>query len=205
MNLYEAVAISGGKDSFSLAWIYLGLKREVGWIHINHLWINSSLQNAYRLHLFGTSTKLKICLGLIKRKNTETHSRRLRYLAFLHISCNEKFSIVNTAHNANDSIESIIHFFLRGNRSTGIYKRIIFQSNLLSKMRLIVIRPIIGWTRHDIHKFHSNYALPYIFDSTNNYISMKRNRIRKQLIPLLRLFYNASIEKSLWKLTMKKD
>lgn len=201
MIFYKGVAISGGKDSCTMAWFFCLFQHQTGWIHTNHAWSLTSFNNAYLLHLFSSGSKQKICTSIIQREATETKSRYLRYLSWLHIAYNEGFTSIQTAHHANDCIESIIHFFLRGSLSSGIYPRLLILSTNFSNVRIILHRPILHWTKWQIDNLHWVWEIPYMKDVTNDMLYIKRNRIRTQLIPFLRYFYNPFLEKTLWNFT----
>lgn len=62
----------------------------------------------------------------------------------------------------------------------------------------MVIRPLLSVSRYDIKKLCSFWKLPIYPDQTNQQFEYNRNRIRKQLLPTLRFFFNSKIDKILF-------
>ena len=58
-----------------------------------------------------------------------------------------------------------------------------------------VIRPLLFISRFDLTKVCTFWQLPVYPDKTNKKLIYFRNRIRKQLLPLLRFFFNPQIDK----------
>ena len=58
-----------------------------------------------------------------------------------------------------------------------------------------VVRPLLFVTRFDLKKVCMFWQLPVYPDQTNEKLVYFRNRIRKQLLPLLRFFFNPQIDK----------
>ena len=58
-----------------------------------------------------------------------------------------------------------------------------------------VVRPLLFVTRFDLKKVCTFWQLPVYPDQTNEKLVYFRNRIRKQLLPLLRFFFNPQIDK----------
>lgn len=58
-----------------------------------------------------------------------------------------------------------------------------------------VVRPLLFITRFDLKKVCAFWQLPVYPDQTNEKLVYFRNRIRKQLLPLLRFFFNPQIDK----------
>ena len=62
---------------------------------------------------------------------------------------------------------------------------------------LELIRPLLGTTRSEIRHLLSLWNLPSWPDSSNQIITIRRNRIRGQLIPYIRLHYNPKLDQAL--------
>ena len=63
------------------------------------------------------------------------------------------------------------------------------------------IRPLLSLHRTDSKKLCSFWALPLYPDKTNQQLTFQRNRVRKQLLPALRYFFNPQLEKALFQLS----
>lgn len=57
-----------------------------------------------------------------------------------------------------------------------------------------ILRPLLIFHRTDITLFSKKYLLPIISDPSNEKLCWSRNRIRHQLFPLLRFFFNPNSE-----------
>lgn len=66
-----------------------------------------------------------------------------------------------------------------------------------SILRLQLVRPLLGSTRLEIRKLLYLWKLPSWPDSTNQIITIYRNRIRHQLIPHIRSNYNPKFDEAL--------
>ena len=64
-----------------------------------------------------------------------------------------------------------------------------------NKKKCFIIRPLLFITRFDLKKVCVLWELPIYPDQTNEKLIYFRNRIRKQLLPLLRFFFNPQIDK----------
>ena len=125
----------------------------------------------------------------------EEAARHLRYEYFAQLlmqSGNQAIrqsSIVATAHHADDSIET---FFLNLFRGTGIHGlhgiRPNSQFSILNS-QFSIIRPLLCFSRADINAYVAERGLEFVEDYTNAELDARRNRIRHQLMPLLRELY----------------
>lgn len=59
---------------------------------------------------------------------------------------------------------------------------------------ILLLRPLIEFTRTEIFLFIKSKKISIQIDPTNFEISLSRNRIRKQLIPYLKHFFNSNLE-----------
>ncbi len=88
-------------------------------------------------------------------------------------------------------------------------KKVEIQKTLFRKQNLFflnkkifknffIFRPLLKKSRLDIKTISSEWKLPVFPDKTNEIVLYKRNRIRKQLLPSLRFFFNPKIDKILF-------
>ncbi len=64
-----------------------------------------------------------------------------------------------------------------------------------------IIRPLLYLSRTDITLICKTLKIPLYPDKSNQSLKYSRNRIRKQLLPILKLFYNPQIEQALFRFT----
>ena len=74
----------------------------------------------------------------------------------------------------------------------------IIYDKIVGKNRQQIIRPLLGLSRGDSTRLCTNWKLPLYPDVTNEKLQFLRNRLRKQLFPLLRCLFNPRFDKSLF-------
>ena len=62
--------------------------------------------------------------------------------------------------------------------------------------KIQLIRPIICLNRFEIFKLSKFWDLPVNIDLTNKLILFRRNRLRNQILPILRFLFNPKIEQA---------
>lgn len=113
--------------------------------------------------------------------SVEEAARTLRY-NFFHQLCRQYgFACVATAHHRDDSVET---FFLNLFRGTGIA-----GLHGIRPKSGEVVHPMLCFSREEINRYVTFHQLQYVEDSTNAELEARRNRIRLQLMPLLRQLY----------------
>ncbi len=108
----------------------------------------------------------------------EEAGRHVRYDAFERIRAAENADVIATAHNADDAAETVLMHILRGCGIGGLCG--------IPARRGHIVRPLLGCTRAEIENYCAENDIPYIVDSTNADPTYTRNRVRHQLLPLLR-------------------
>jgi tRNA(Ile)-lysidine synthase len=97
----------------------------------------------------------------------------------------------------DDQVETILHRILRGTGVTGLAG--IPRLRLLSPA-VTLIRPLLDVARHDVLGYLEELGQTYRHDASNDDSNYTRNRIRQQLLPLLRREYNGQIDEALLRL-----
>ncbi len=186
------VALSGGADSMALLHSLNSLKNELG-IEINAAHLNHSIRGleADRDQQFVTEFCEKYEIPLFCEKldvpkyakdnhlSLELAARELRY-DFLSRVAKGKIA---TAHTASDNLETLIFNLTRGTALKGLCG--------IPPVRDNIIRPVIFCTREDIEKYCLDNNLSYVTDSTNLTDDYSRNKIRHNVIPILKEINNA--------------
>ena len=128
------LGISGGPDSICMLYILNSLKKDLNFniyvAHINHmLRENAKLDEEY---VKNTCEKLNITVYIkhikIKeiaekeKRGIEETGRKVRYEFFEEILRKTNSNKIATAHNLNDSIETIILNIIRGTGISGVYQ-----------------------------------------------------------------------------------
>ncbi len=182
------VGFSGGADSVCLLHLLSGSREEkkikVYAAHINH---GIRGEEAERDALFCKNfcEKLSVPFYLLEAncpeeaektgESLEECGRRLRY-AFFDSLCTEK-SLVATAHNANDNVETIIFNMSRGSSVRGVCGIPFCRGN--------IIRPLLYCSRQEIEGYCQENSLSFVTDSTNLSDDYTRNKIRHNILPVI--------------------
>lgn len=190
------VALSGGADSMALLHVLLSLKDELGITveaaHFNHM-IRGNEADRDEEFVKEQCKKLGVKLycgqgdvpGHAKEKgiSLETAARNLRYDFLSRI--NKDF--VATAHTASDNLETVLFNLARGTAIDGLCG--------IPPKRDIFIRPLICCTREQIESYCEGNNIPYVTDSTNLCDDYSRNKIRHNIVPILKEL-NPSVERA---------
>lgn len=110
--------------------------------------------------------------------NTEANARAARYAFLEETAAAAGAAVIATAHNADDNLETVLLHLTRGcglNGLTGIRPR-----------RGKIVRPLLKTPRAAIDAYVERCALPFAEDATNADPAYARNRIRHQVLPVLR-------------------
>ena len=123
----------------------------------------------------------------------EDAARRLRYDYFASLLQRYGFCAVATAHHRDDSIETFFLNLFRGTGIAGLHgiRPLSTINGHLPSVdgHLSLIRPMLCFSRADIDDYILRHGLDYVEDVTNSQLDARRNRVRLQLMPLLRELY----------------
>ena len=206
------VALSGGPDSMALVHGLLQLCRSgrlgqctVCLAHLNHcLRGEESDEDEAFVRDYAGQLKLpltveRIDVGQAVRDgggSIETEARRQRY-GFLERAARQNgCQKIAFGHHADDNVETILHRLLRG---TGL-KGLAGIPAVRSLGDLQIVRPLLQSSREDIMAFLRDNKVPYRHDASNDAAVHTRNRLRHELLPLLRGQYNPRIDQALLRL-----
>ncbi|MBR4801308.1 MAG: tRNA lysidine(34) synthetase TilS [Bacteroidales bacterium] len=133
--------------------------------------------------------------------SVEIAARELRYNWFCELAMKEGFKLLLTAHNANDNVETLLLNLVRGTGRQGLgairpYGPL--SMNNAGEIFLYVGRPLLEVERSEIEEYARENNLEYCIDKTNSQNEYSRNKIRNQVIPLLKEI-NPSVIKTLSK------
>lgn len=183
-------AVSGGYDSLCMLNVLCNLRRlrgfEVCVAHLNHMLRDEAdgdeefvVKEAQRLGIKSYTKRIDVSKYAEENKiSFETAGRVLRYGFFDEISKRYESTVVATAHNANDSAESMLMHLMRGSGLTGLVGIRPKNEN--------IIRPLIEADRMDIEKYCDENGLVPRHDCTNDSDDYHRNDIRHNILaPML--------------------
>jgi tRNA(Ile)-lysidine synthase len=137
-------------------------------------------------------------------ENLEATARRLRY-GWLEDAARETGAEwVATGHTADDQAETVLHRLIRGTGLQGL--RGIAEARRGEGLvpTALIVRPLLTVTRADILSYLSELGQTFREDASNADLGFTRNRIRHELLPLLKTF-NPAIVEVLGRLAVQAD
>lgn len=183
------VGFSGGADSVCLLHLLHKFQKEFSYnlvaVHVNH---GIRGEEADRDALFadafckerGILFKLVEidCVSLANEGNIslEEAGRNARYQAFNKLC--SPYSKIATAHNQNDNAETLIFNLSRGASLKGACGIPYVRNN--------IIRPLLNCSRDEIEGYCKENGLSFVTDSTNLSDEYNRNKIRHNILPVMK-------------------
>ena len=192
-NLY-LVALSGGADSVALL---LLLKNGGFNVHAAHCNFHLRGDESDRDEAFCVSLCERLGVKLHRvhfdtRTYAEVHqvsiemaARELRYRWFAQLCQDIGAAGVCVAHHRDDSVETVLLNLVRGTGLRGL-TGILPQTFLGDSPRLSVLRPLLCVSRAEIEAFLVERGQEYVTDSTNLEAEVLRNKVRLEVMPLLK-------------------
>jgi tRNA(Ile)-lysidine synthase len=192
------LAVSGGMDSMVLLDIMQLIAPHHGWklvvAHFNHR-LRENESNLDQSFVQTAAGKLGLkCVtdsGDVRAwaaesgKSMEMAARELRH-AFLAKAAREIASDrIVLAHHANDQAELFLLRLLRGISGEGL-GGMKWQNRSPADKEVLLVRPLLGTARTQIEAYAAARKVEYRQDASNSDIRILRNRVRHELLPLLR-------------------
>jgi tRNA(Ile)-lysidine synthase len=199
------VAVSGGIDSVVLLDVLHRLAPRQGWklvvAHFNHQLRGRASaaderfvrQLAARLDLpFRVGRSAVRARARKARISLEMSARvaRHQFLAAAAAACGAQ--CIALGHHADDQVELFLWRLLRGAGSEGL-GGMRWKSASPVQPKITLVRPLLGRTRPELDGYAKAWRLAFRHDATNDSRDMVRNRIRHELIPLLREKYQPGL------------
>ncbi len=205
------VAVSGGADSVALlralaaAALRSGQLDRLAVAHFNHQWRGQQSDGdqqfveslAKQLGLPCHTARGTRPGGSNRGLGSEALARRERY-AFLRSAAEAAGArYIATAHTRDDQVETILHRILRGTGLRGLAG--------IPRLRrlgpdLALVRPLLDCSRTLVEDYLQQLGQPYRHDVTNESVDLRRNRLRLELLPILRRDYNRDVDEALLRL-----
>lgn len=191
-NLFEnnqtiLLAVSGGIDSMILCDLFLKSNFKFAIAHCNfHLRAEESNRDERFVREYAQKNNIKIHVKDFdtysymkeKGKSMQVSAREMRYSWFNELLKEEGYSYIATGHHIDDSIETFFMNILRGTGIAGLH-------GILQKVNL-VIHPLLFTGRAEIVNYQKENKLEFVEDSSNATTKYTRNKIRHELIPLVK-------------------
>ena len=181
------VALSGGADSVALLLLLLqkGCRCEAA--HCNfHLRGEESDRDEKFVRTLCRSLSVRlyvedfdtVAYAREKGISIEMAARDLRYAYFEKLRTDLGFDRIAVAHHRDDNVETLLLNLIRGTGLKGL--------TAMKYRNGRVIRPLLDASRTEIEQYLAEAGQEYVTDSTNGIPDVARNKIRLELLPMLR-------------------
>ncbi len=199
------VALSGGPDSAALLHLLVDYGKEFGTpiyaAHVDHL-IRADEHERDRDHCVEMCKRLGIELfiktvdvpSLAKEsgESIELCARRVRYDFFADVMKKHGIPLLATAHNADDNLETQLMSLIRGTGLRGICG----IPTIREVNGGLLIRPILSMSKAEVFDFCRENGIDYVIDSTNSLPDGTRNRMRLEVVPVLKDINKSAVKNS---------
>lgn len=184
------IGFSGGPDSVFLLNFLSNIapshNLKIIAAHLDHQWRTNSYEDVawcsnfckqYNNVTFLSKTACELNFTPKTNGSKEETGRKLRRHFFM--ECAKEFNAdhIVLGHHQDDQIETFFIRLSRGSSVTG-----------LASMRMkdgLYLRPLLHITKQEILDFLELHQIPFLIDPTNTDTVFLRNRIRKNLVPIL--------------------
>jgi len=199
------VAVSGGVDSMVLVHAFNQLSEKYGWrlqiAHLNHQLRGRSSdaderlvrQTATRLGIKVVVKKADVRLFASKENvSIEMAARQIRHQFLAEVARRHNIRSIAVAHHADDQVELFFLRLFRGAGSEGLAGMDWAAPSPVGPSRRL-IRPLLGFSKDELKEWAASEKLRFREDRTNRSLDILRNRVRHELLPLLKAKYQPAI------------
>lgn len=195
------VAVSGGPDSVALLALLAELAPawalELAACHVHHgLRGREADEDADFVAALCESLEIPIRIEQLARagspwrragQSLQEWARAARYAALRRVADDLNMVKIALGHTADDQAETVLLWMLRGAGLTGL-------AGIPPAREGCIIRPLLGFRRRDLIQYVKGRGLTYRTDSSNATSVYLRNRIRREVLPVLRAINPAIVE-----------
>ena len=181
------VALSGGADSVTLLWVLHELRYQIEACHCNfqlrgaesdrdeQFCVQLCEQLGIPLHRVHFDTRL---YAEVHKESIELAARNLRYRYFAQLKEDVEADGICVAHHQDDTVETVLINLIRGAGIQGLTG--------ISAKNGDILRPLLCVDRKEILAYLEEKGQDYVTDSTNLVDDVVRNKIRLNIIPMLK-------------------
>jgi tRNA(Ile)-lysidine synthase len=130
-----------------------------------------------------------------RKMSIEEAARWVRYRFLAEVAQSNEAAAVATGHNADDQAETVLMHFLRGSGLAGL-RGMRPVGPLPGASKETLVRPLLAVRAKQIRDYCRENGLNPVEDDSNEDMTIHRNRLRHELLPLL-AGYNPNIIESL--------
>lgn len=195
------VALSGGPDSVALLALLAELARawtlELAACHVHHgVRGREADEDADFAAVLCRSLGIPIRIAQLAdagtprrspRQSWQEWAREARYAVLRRVADDLGMVKIALGHTADDQAETVLLWMLRGAGLTGL-------AGIPPTRAGRIIRPLLGFRRHDLVGYLQGRGLAFRTDSSNAKPVYLRNRIRQEVLPVLQALNPAIVE-----------
>ncbi|MEJ7557517.1 MAG: tRNA lysidine(34) synthetase TilS [Pedobacter sp.] len=181
------LAVSGGRDSVLMVHLFKEAGYNFAIAHCNfNLRGDESQRDESFVRLLANLVEVPIHIKHFDAKSYASEqkvsiqmaARDLRYEWFEELRTMEGFDLIALAQHQDDGIETVLLNLTRGTGIAGLHGILPKRGNL--------IRPLLFLSRAEIDVIIEENAIDFVEDSSNSTLNYARNKIRLQVLPLLK-------------------
>ncbi|MFO0788922.1 MAG: tRNA lysidine(34) synthetase TilS [Pirellulales bacterium] len=211
-DCHAVLAVSGGSDSIALLRAVDRMKRHSGGsgclfiAHLNHgmrgeeaaadaAWLESLCRDLALPFELGQADVGRVAAA--QGDGWEAAARTARYEFLQQTAERLGARFVATAHTADDQAETVLHRIIRG---TGLRGLAGIPTRRALSRSVTLVRPLLAVRRREVIQYLQALGQDFRIDSSNSDSSYTRNRLRNELLPLLREQFNADVDAAVTRL-----
>lgn len=181
------VGFSGGSDSVCLLDILWRMGYKAVAAHLNHNMRPTAKRDMDFCEAFCRERGIEFEVRIAEEGSlkSEADAREARYSFFRDIMKKHGIGYLVTAHNKNDSAETVLLHLLRGASTDGLCGIEPVQGDIL--------RPLIAVKKSEVIDYCKENKLGFMTDETNLSNIYTRNKLRNSIIPGLEREFNPSL------------
>ena len=195
-------ACSGGPDSLALVDLLVEYQQtgdiQLFVAHFNHcLRGDASREDAEFVRRFCDERGLPFYCGSanlpqllrLHGGSLEELARGLRYNYLRQVAAQIGGGLIATGHHRDDQAETVLLNLVRGSGSRGL--------GAMQPLRGDLVRPLLCLTRSEIEAYCRQKKMQPCSDASNDDVDLLRNRLRHELLPVLKKRYNPAVTETL--------
>ncbi len=193
------VAVSGGSDSLAMLYAFHRLQDELHLdLHVAHLdhQLRGEDSTADAEFVVNTCAKLGIECTLDKvdvlafqrehRMSLEEAAREARYDFLTLVANREGADSIALGHTSDDQVETVLMNIIRGSGLRGLRGMLPKSTRRISGGDITLFRPLLRLSKGDTTGYCQALGITPRLDDSNTSMELTRNRIRLELLPMLR-------------------
>lgn len=186
------VGVSGGVDSVVLWHLLLQVEVPTVAVHLNY-GLRGAASNGDEQFVRALASEWNVRVDVVPATIDDAHrredgvlgaARKLRDKALGEAALRHDYSVAAVAHSADDQAETFLLQLFRGAGARGL-AGMVFRRPLAGG-EVTLIRPLLQFSREDIHDYAREHGLAWREDASNNDLRRNRTFVRQELAPRIR-------------------